>query len=189
MTIEPVEGWRFVAHAIVSCEGFIADADGKMPTCLHVPEDQARFRAALASADVTILGRAGHERHPAQGRPRLVLTSQVDGLDVAREGGGRVAYWNPNGTGLASALASFAGGAGGRTAVIAGGTQVMTTLLPVTDRFDLVVAPNCSIENGRPCLFGARSVDEIEALLATSGMARQRMEPLGQAELRVWARA
>ena len=181
--IDRPPGWRFVTHAIVSREGYIADRDGTMPDCLHVPEDQARFRAALASADVTIVGREGHERHPAGERRRVVLTSRIDG--IARDGAS-VIWWNPERASLADALLALELPNG--TAVIAGGTRVMTALLPITDRFDLVVAEGCTMADGRPCLVGAGSVEGVEAELGRAGLTRQSVEPLGTAILQVWQR-
>ena len=164
--------WRLVAHAIVSAEGCIADADGAMPPCLHVPEDQRRFRAALEGAALTVLGREGHERHPAGTRRRLVLTSRVAALEAE----GRATLWNPDGAPLAEALRLSAPGGG--EVVVAGGTRVMTALLPVTDRFDLVIARDCRIPDGRPCLVGTRSVAEIAARLERAGLARAETRPL-----------
>ena len=160
-----------------------------MPPCLHVAEDQARFRTALAAADVTILGREGHERHPAQGRARLVLTSSVEAVAFDADDD-KIARWNPVGATLADALAAFGeGNERKRTAVIAGGTRVMTELLPVTDRFDLVVAPDCRIVGGRACLVGTRSVPEIEDRLRSAGLARTRVASLGPARLMIWNRS
>lgn len=159
-----------------------------MPDCLHVPEDQKRFRAALANADVTILGREGHERHPANGRSRLVLTTRVDTVELREEGGSTVVYWNPGGVSLQRALTPFGGDGPERTAAIAGGTRVMTALLPVTDRFDLVVASDCAIPDGRPCLTGAPSIQAIEEQLQAAGLLARPPEPLGTATLRVWQR-
>ena len=172
--------WRLVAHAIVSREGRICAADGTMPPCLIVPEDQARFRAALEGAALTILGREGHERHPRGTRRRLVLTSRVGGLEAEGDG---VLLWNPAGAPLAGASPAGAPLAGasladalarlaprGGTAVVAGGTGVMTTLLPVTDAFELAVAHGCAIPGGRPCLTGADDIAAIETRLRDAGL-------------------
>lgn len=182
--------WTLAAHAIVSREGFIADADGTMPPGLHVPEDQARFRAALAAADVTILGREGHERHPQEDRRRLVLTTRASGVEACR--GGAAVFWNPSTAPLERALAAFGLDGPGpdgsaREAVVAGGTRVMTALLPHTDRFDLAVA-DCSIAQGRPCLEGTASVEGIERRLREAGLVALPHEQLGSAQLRPWRR-
>ena len=155
-----------------------------MPPCLHVPEDQARFRAALNAADVTILGREGHERHPPEDRRRVVMTSRVAGV----QGGGALAFWNPAGATLAEALATLERDGPERVAAVAGGTRVMTALLPVTDRFDLAVAETCSIPRGRPCLVGAEGVEGIGAMLAQAGLSRAETSPLGAATLHVFRR-
>ena len=181
--IERPPAWRFVAHAIVSREGSIAARNGAMPPCLNVLEDQARFRAALQAATVTIVGREGHERHPPGERSRLVLTSRVRGIE---RDGDRVIHWNPEEAALSDALLPFSERGG--TAVIAGGTRVMTALLSITDRFDLAVASECSIPDGRPCLEGTTSVEEIERKLGSTGLARRSTSPLGAATLHVWER-
>ena len=157
--------WRLVTHAIVSREGRIADADGAMPPCLRVEEDQKRFQAALGRAVLTILGREGHERHPPRGRRRLVLTSRVDALAPD----GDAVLWNPRGISLADALEAAAPEGG--EVVNAGGTRAMTRLLPHTSRFELAIAHRCSIPGGRPCLEGATDVDAIIASLEEAGLA------------------
>ena len=167
--------WRLVAHAIVSREGRICATDGTMPPCLVVPEDQARFRAALEDAALTILGREGHERHPRGTRRRLVLTSRVAGAEQESES---VLFWNPGGAPLADALARLAPGGG--TAVVAGGTGVMTALLPVTDAFDLAIAHDCVIPDGRPCLLGADDVAAVETRLGEAGLALAAVERLAE---------
>ena len=193
--------WRLETHAIVSAEGRIADAHGAMPPCLIVAEDQRRFRAALEGAALTVLGREGHERHPPGTRRRLVLTTRVaslaregdaptrEGFAIARDATtgrdaaadrntarARAVLWNPAGAGLAEALAAAAPGGG--TVVVAGGTRVMTLLLPATDRFDLVVARNCSIPDGRPCLEGTRGMADLRAALVAAGLRAGAPEPL-----------
>ena len=176
--------WRLVTHAIVSREGHICAADGTMPPCLIVPEDQRRFQAALAGAALTILGREGHERHPRGARRRLVLTSRVAASVAEGEG---VLLWNPAGTPLGDVLARLAPEGG--TAVIAGGTRVMTALLPATDAFELAVAHRCAIPGGRPCLEGADDVAAIEARLADAGLAPAGTGRLAEGvELRRFAR-
>ena len=157
--------WTIETHAIVSREGFIADADGIMPPCLIVPSDQKRFQAALSRAALTIVGRKGHEAHSANGRRRLVLTSQVSGLS----GNENMTFWNPEGAPVEDAL-SLAAPNGG-TVANAGGQRVMSLCLPWTDRFDLVVAEQCMIANGIACLPGTRSVTDILLRLREAGFA------------------
>ena len=158
--------WRLHAHAIVSAEGNIAAADGTMPPDLIVEPDQRRFQAALDAAALTVLGREGHELHPPKGRRRLVMTSRVEGIE--REGEA-VTFWNPAGATLMDALR--AASPGGGVVAVAGGTRVMTALLPALDRFELVVAPECRLPDGRPCFEGASSLGEIEARIEDAGLA------------------
>ena len=156
--------WTIETHAIVSREGFIAQSDGTMPPCLIVPADQRRFQAALSRAALTIVGRNGHERHPAGGRARLVLTSQVPGLRKEPN----IVFWNPENVPIQEALREAVPEGG--TVVNAGGQHVMSTCLPWTDRFELAIAEQCSIANGVTCLPNAHTVADIVARLRDNGL-------------------
>lgn len=177
--------WRIESHAIVSREGYLADANGDMPSCLHVEEDQRRFQAALSRATATIVGRMGHERHPAGRRRRLVLTSRANGIET-RE---RVTFWNPDMASFADALAVAAPEGG--TVANAGGPRVMAALLPVTDAFDLVVATRCSIDGGLMCLPGEASIESVRRTLVQAGLHHletMRMDGAGDVVLHRHAR-
>ena len=148
----------------MSREGRIAAADGTMPPGLHVPADQRRFQDALSAAALAVLGREGHERHPSA-RSRLVLTSRVDAL----ERDGAAWRWNPAGASLADALRRAAPDGG--TVVVAGGGRTMALMLPHLDAFDLAIAGDCSIPDGRPCVAGAASLDALTAAIERAGLA------------------
>ena len=167
---------RLAAHAIVSREGSIAAADGTMPPCLVVPEDQRRFQAALSAAVLTILGREGHERHRSE-RTRLVLTSRVGGL----ERNGTAWLWNPAETPLRVALRAAAPEGG--SVVVAGGGRTMALMLPHLDAFDLAVAEQCSIADGRPCVTGAATLDSLVGRVGASGLRPAGREWLDRARL------
>ncbi|MFX7748073.1 hypothetical protein ABTK03_22080, partial [Acinetobacter baumannii] len=65
-----------------------------MPQRLMNDADWRLFQAALDRAELVVLGRVGHQRHPNPGRRRLVLTRSVTGLVV--DPADRCAhFWNP----------------------------------------------------------------------------------------------
>src|SRR5689334_2978299 len=84
--------WTIVGHAIVSADDAIADAEGRMPDTLRNDADWALFQAALDRAQVTVLGRFGHEAHAnVRRRPRMVVSSGVNGLERRDDAW----WWNP----------------------------------------------------------------------------------------------
>ena len=141
-----------IGHAIVSTDGFIADAQGHMPKPLMIEADWVRFQAELDASDVTLLGRLGHEAHPNfKLRRRLVLTSGVDGLRMGEDVKGRIDFLNPAVMSLQGALDQlFPNGA--RVAVV-GGTKVFDHVLETIgfDVFDLVVANEVMLGAGNLC--------------------------------------
>ena len=164
--------WRLEAHAIVSREGHIADAEGHMPEGLVNPFDQARFQGMLDRACLAVLGSEGHHRHPQRsGRRRLVVTSQVDGLE---RDGDAVWRWNPDGATHFEALADAAPNGG--TVAVTGGARVFEHFLKIgLDRFDLAVSHRCEIPDGRPCL---PDVPDIEGLTQRLEAARLGLETI-----------
>ena len=85
---------EIVGHAVVSADGRIADRNRQMPAALRNDKDWVRFQAALDRAQLTVLGRLGHEAHANPGRRRLVLTTRVQRLEPIDE---LVTLWNPAG--------------------------------------------------------------------------------------------
>lgn len=178
--------YRLEAHAIVSADGRISGADGAMPPGLVHETDQRRFQALLDEADLAVLGREGHERHPLKpGRRRLVLTSRIGGL----EGADPVWFWNPAGAGTEAAL-SPALPKGGRV-IVTGGARVFETLLDRLDAFDLAIAHDCAIPDGRACLPGAETLADLMARLREAGLmlrTAEWLDPAARIELRRFAR-
>lgn len=151
-------------HAIVSTDGMIADADGAMPNALMNEADWALFQASLDAAVVTVLGRAGHLRHPNRGRKRLVFTTSVarfafdpdDPLSL---------YCNPEAGPIEDALGAL-GVSEGRIAV-AGGRRVFDHFLGRYDCFVLSEQHQLLLPAGVPCF----STGHPRAVLSASGLA------------------
>ncbi len=105
-------------YAIVSDDDRIAGADGATPPALRNDADWAYFQRELDRADLVALGRLGHEANPnAKGRRRLVLSSQVSGLERR----GDAWWWNPAQASWRDAAARLLPN-GGRLAVPGGQT-------------------------------------------------------------------
>ncbi len=150
-------------HAIVSGDGMIADASGRMPETLRSDADWTRFQAALDRATLVVLGRRGHEAHPNPGRLRLVVTGAVDGLD--RDPADPAAWrWNPRTLDFEDVLAALAITDG--TVAIVGGTRIFDLFLSRYDAFDLATIPALRLPGGLPC-FASGSP---ETTLAAAGM-------------------
>lgn len=136
-------------HAIVSADGMIAEADGSMPKRLMNDADWRLFQAALDRAELVVLGRLGHLRHPNPGRRRLVLTRSVTGLVV--DPADRCAhFWNPEHVTFNHVLDLL--GMTGGTVAVTGGTGVFDHFLGIGyARFVLSTARRVIIPQGRPC--------------------------------------
>ena len=79
-------------YAIVSDDDCIADASGATPQALRNDADWAYFQRELDRADLTVLGRLGHEANPnAKNRARLVLSHGARGLERRADAW----WWNP----------------------------------------------------------------------------------------------
>src|ERR1700733_2428097 len=69
---------RVEGYAIVSADGMIADAAGKMPDTLRNPADQSFLQAELDRAAMVVHGRHSHEGGPrAARRKRLIVTHGI----------------------------------------------------------------------------------------------------------------
>ena len=139
---------RIEGFVIVSSDGMIADADGRMPPAIHNDADQKFFQAALDRVAVVLHGRHSHEGGPrADRRRRLVLTRQIAALapDPAHPNS---LLWNPAGAPIEKAIEAL-GAPAGNIAVI-GGTEVFSMFLPLYDAFHLSRAAAAKIPGGRP---------------------------------------
>jgi len=146
----PIRNSRVIVegHAIVSEDGMIADAEGRMPAGLRNEADWLLFQAALDQAAMVVLGRLGHERHPNRGRRRLVLTRRVAGL-AADPRDPRATFWNPVDMAIEMALDRL--GIADGVLAITGGTGAFGLFLPLYDRFVLSEVRGLRIPGGTPC--------------------------------------
>ncbi len=139
---------RIEGYAIVSADGMIADANGKMPDAIRNKADQNFLQAELDRAVAVVHGRHSHEGGPnAARRKRLVLTRRVASLgpDPSHP---HSLLWNPAGATFDAAVK--AAGAGPGTIAIIGGTEVFGLFLPLYDAFHVTLAVNARIPGGRP---------------------------------------
>ena len=146
---------RIEGYAIISADGMIADAGGKMPDTIRNQADQDFLQAELDRAVAVVHGRHSHEGGPrAAGRKRVVVTRQVASLapDPSHP---RSLLWNPAGATFDAAINAI--GVGSGTIAIIGGTEVFELFLPLYDAFH-VRSPNapefpadgrCSRKSGR----------------------------------------
>jgi dihydrofolate reductase len=134
-------------HAIISQNGMIADANGEMPKFLQQEADWARFQAALDKADISVLGRKGHERHPNfKNRNRLVLTTADKSLVNEQN----VTYWNEKITNFKVIVENL--NLNNRIIAVTGGMSVFDVFLEIGySRFILSIVEGKIIENGVPC--------------------------------------
>jgi hypothetical protein len=155
--------FRYEGHAIVSADGMIADAEGRMPEGLRNETDWAAFQAALDAAAIVVVGRLGHRRHANPGRRRLVATSGIPGLATDRNDP-LATLWNPAGIGLDDALADL--GITGGTVAVTGGTRVFDLFLPLYTSFSLSEANGLALPGGTPAFSAAHP----RAALAAAGL-------------------
>lgn len=154
-----------IGLAIVSADDCIADARGEMPDGLRNEADWAHFQDELDRADLTLLGRIGHERHPnTKHRRRLIVSSSADGLEVRPDGW----WWNPAQLEWDEVVRRLLP-RGGRVAV-PGGRLVFDLCLTLGYReFHLSRAENCFLPGGVK-LFTRCAETPAETLLAEAGL-------------------
>ncbi|GLQ11993.1 hypothetical protein GCM10007913_39250 [Devosia yakushimensis] len=160
---------EIVGHAIVSADGKIATADGDMPAELRNDLDFQRFQSHLDRANLVVVGRQGHERHPNPGRKRLVATTSVHDLspDPADK---HAHFWNPSGLSFESALAALGVPADGNVAI----TGVFDLFRERFTAFDLAESNIVLIRDGQPCF----STGHPRLVLADCGLFPVSFEPL-----------
>ena len=128
-----MSGAEVHGHAILSDDDCIADASGATPQALRNEADWKYFQRELDLADLTALGRLGHEANPnAKGRARLVLSHGARGLERR----GDAWWWNPAQVPWAEASARLLP-KGGRVAV-PGGRKVFGACGPGASAEDLL---------------------------------------------------
>src|ERR1700683_5010514 len=118
---------RICGYAIISIDGMIADADGRMGETLTIEADQLFYQASLARARLIVHGRNSAEGGPDAGhRRRAIVTSRVSELSPFAANPYAV-LWNPLTlpfSGVVEALAID----DGEIAVV-GGTDVFSLFL------------------------------------------------------------
>jgi dihydrofolate reductase len=158
----------FIGYAIVSADGFIADANGRMPEVLCFEADWAYFRAAIRQTDLMILGRHTHELSPnLTNRPRLVASRGVRA--VIQENAST--WWaNPKEMTPSSAVAVAVGT--DATVMVAGGSGVYGWVLGEDgyDEFHLSIARQVVLGTGRPLLDEIDGLKEIVSVFKAKGL-------------------
>jgi len=143
---------RVVGYVIVSADGMIADAAGRMPPEIVNEADQHFFSQGLDEVDIVVHGRNSQEqqRHSSR-RQRLVVTRQVPAL-APHPDNPRALLWNPSGAMLEDACEAL--GVRHGVAAVIGGTDVFGLFLPRYDAFHLTRAAHANLPGGRPVFPG-----------------------------------
>lgn len=176
-----------IAHAIVSEDDRIADANGHFPEALRNEADFAQFQAALDRADLSLVGRASHVAAPnVRGRLRLILSRGVAGLSRDADG-----WWcNPADVPLAEALAQILP-EGGEVAV-PGGQGVFDLVGPAGfAEFHLARAHGVRLPGGRGLFAACERGVAAEDLLRDGGLVAgptKRIDPVAKVDLTIWRR-
>jgi dihydrofolate reductase len=164
-----VTAWRRIeGYGIVSADGMIADAEGKMPDALRNDADQHFLQSGLDQAAVVVHGRHSHEGGArAAQRTRLVLTNRIVAIapDPAHPNS---LLWNPRGASLEQAVKALNVTPG--TIAVIGGTAVFSLFLPLYDAFHLSRAAHARIPGGRPLFADAVPPTTPEDVLARCGL-------------------
>ncbi len=161
----PVEG-----YAIISADGMIADAAGRMPDAIRNPADQRFLQTELDRAAAVVHGRHSHEGGPrSAARKRLIVTRGVAAL-AGDPANANALLWNPAGATLQAALEALGVGDSDGIVAIIGGTEVFGLFLPLYDAFHLTRAAHVRIPVGRPVFPGVGPNSSPEDLLARHGL-------------------
>lgn len=178
---------RLIAHAIVSADDRIADADGQFPPALRNDADWAQFQAALDRADLTLLGRASHDAAPnVRGRMRLIVTGRRAGL--TRDGEG---WWlNPAEIPLAVALEQILPQGG--TVAVPGGQGVFDLVGAAGFvAFHLARAHRVQLPGGRGLFAACERGAAVADILSAGGLVADpaaMIDPAAEVSLTVWRR-
>ena len=156
--------FRYEGYAIVSADGMIADAEGRMPPALQNPADARFFSEALDRAAVLVHGRHSHEGQTNSPRRRRVVVTRHASAIAADSEFPHSVLWNPAGASFAAACEAL--GIAGGTAAILGGPDVFALFLGLGyERFLLSRAAQARLPGGLP-IFGRGRLPVDEALAA-----------------------
>jgi len=160
--------FRYEGYAIVSADGMIAEADGRMPPTLQNPADARFFSESLDRAAVLVHGRHSHEGHPNSPRRRRVVVTRHAPAIAAHPEFPHSVMWNPSGAPFAAACEAL--GVAGGTAAILGGPEVFALFLGLGyERFLLSRAAQVRLPGGLPIF--CRGQLPVEEALATAGLS------------------
>ena len=179
---------RLVGYAIVSTDGMIADADGRMTETLLVEADQVFYRTALASAQLIVHGRNSAEPGAeTAARRRVVVTTRVAALCTVPDNP-RILRWNPNGAPFADVLRRLDLRDG--IVAIVGGTAVFDLFLAIGyDAFYLSRSRRGALPGGRPVFRDVPGRTPEEVLLGAGMQLRDERELAADLTLATWERA
>jgi hypothetical protein len=174
-------------YAIVSEDDRIADAAGLTPASLRNEADWSYFQAELDRAQLTVLGRLGHELNPnTRQRARMVLSASADGLERRWDGW----WWNPAIVDWPEAVRRVLPDGG--TVAVPGGRMVFDLFLGIGyDAFHLSRAEGVTVPGGVPLFTECGPGRSAEAILAEHGLReseRRLIDPLAPVTLAVWRR-
>jgi hypothetical protein len=152
-------------YAIVTDDDRIAGPDGATPPALRNDADWVYFQNELEKADLTVLGRLGHDTNPNPRRRRLVLSHAARGLETRAD----ASWWNPADI-VWPEVASVLLPAGGRIAV-PGGQSVFDLFLGVGyAAFHLTRAHGVLAPGGRAIFSQCDQGLRAEAVLTAAGL-------------------
>lgn len=170
--MDPKPAHRFQGYAVVSADGLMADADGRMPDQLKFDADWDYFQSALDRADVTLIGRATHEAAPnVKKRRRLVFSSRVQGILRDDE----TTFWaDPMKTDANAVLTEMAGP--GADVAVVGGQGVFDWVLskPGFSSFHISLAHHVRLGSGRHIFRDAADLEAAILLLQERGLTLSR---------------
>ncbi|MET0446343.1 MAG: dihydrofolate reductase [Pseudorhodoplanes sp.] len=166
--------YRFIGYAIVSDDGMLADASGRIPPSLIVTADQDFFMRGLDAAAALVHGRNSAEQPTSPTRRRLITTHKVAALEKVT-GEPNALLWNPAGASVEEALQEL-GVREGDIAIV-GGTDIFGLFLPRYDQFYLTQAHGVTLPGGVAVFPGVPGVTP-ESLLVKAGMTAGQPEIL-----------
>ena len=157
--------FRYEGYAIVSADGMIADADGRMPPALQNPADQRFFSEALDRAAVLVHGRHSHEGHRNSPRRRRVVAHPPRRSDRRRPGIAAFACCGTRPARRSPPPARRSDSPAERRRSSAGPRSTRCFSSSATIGFCSAAPPGCSLPGGLP-IFGRGRLPVDEALAA-----------------------